>query len=305
MMSQANAAPLPQHSPDFVPPEYSEVSDSVPEYSLVIESQTRHSFAQNLQSQARELWHGRELLMFLVWRDLKVRYVQTAMGASWVILQPLMTMALFSVFGRWARVPNDGVPYPLFHYSGALLWILFSNALGSCSNSFTGNAQLITKVYFPRLVLPLSSVLGRVVDFGVACVLLAVMMLIYRVPLTWNFLMMPVILLLTILLALGGGLYLASVNVRYRDVSLLMPTFLQILMFASPLIYSSNMIPEHLRAYYMLNPLVGLFQNYRACLFGQPFNWVSLSVSAFIIFSLFLYALMVFGKQEEYFADVI
>lgn len=275
------------------------------EYSLVIESHPQQSIGHRVCLQAIELWQARELLMFLVWRDLKVRYVQTAMGTYWVILQPLLTMALFSVFGRWARVPNDGVPYPLFHYSGALLWILFSNALGNCSNSFTSNAQLITKVYFPRLVLPLSSVLGRMVDFGVAFMLLVAMMFFYRVIPTIHLLMMPFILLLTVVLALGAGLYLAAVNVRYRDIGLLMPMLLQILMFASPLIYSAKMIPEKLRILYMVNPLVGLFENYRASLFGQPFNWLSLAISTAIICGLFLYSLIVFGKQEEHFADVI
>jgi lipopolysaccharide transport system permease protein len=259
-----------------------------------------------LSSELRELWSYRELLGFLIWRELKTRYMQTALGASWVILQPLAMMCIFTIFfGKLAGLPADNVPYPIFHYAGLLLWIFFSNTLTGTSNSLVGNTQLVTKVYFPRLALPLAAVGARVVDFVIALSVLAAMMIHYRTPFTWQLLLTPLIVGLTALLCFGLGLRLAAWNVKYRDVGHLLPLVLQILMFASPIIYSTKLVPEKWRALYTLNPLVGLVGNFRAALFGLPFDWLALGLAAIITCAIFFNSLFAFRRMQETFADVI
>jgi lipopolysaccharide transport system permease protein len=254
----------------------------------------------------RELWSYRELLYYLAWRELKTRYMQTALGAAWVILQPLAMMLIFTLFfGLLARVPADGIPYPVFYYSSLLLWIFFTNTLSSTSNSLVGNAQLVTKVFFPRLALPLSSLAARLVDFGVALVALALLMIFYRTPLTIHLVVAPFIVAIAAVLAFSLGLLFAAWNVRYRDVGHMLPLVIQIWMFASPIIYSTRLVPKQWQSFYMLNPLVGILDNFRAALFGLPFDWASLGVTVLITLLVLMLAVQVFRRMEDTFADVI
>lgn len=254
----------------------------------------------------RELWSYRELLYFLTWRDLKTRYMQTALGAAWVILQPVAMMVIFTIFfGRLARLSTDGSPPPVFYYSGLLLWIFFTGALSSTSSSLVGSAHLVTKVYFPRLALPISAMAARLVDFGVAFSVLAVLMLFYRTPITWQILLAPLTVAVAALLAFGLGLLFAAWNVRFRDIGHLLPLIIQIWMFASPIIYSTSLVPEKWRSLFMLNPLVGIITNFRAALFGLPFDWPALGVSLLITLLILVKAVQIFRRMEDSLADVI
>ena len=206
----------------------------------------------------RELWQFRDLLMSLAQRDVKLRYKQTALGVIWVVLQPLLAAGIFSfVFGKVAKLPSDGLPYFLFSYAGLLGWNLFNNTLSKCSTCLVGNSQLISKVFFPRLVLPLSTVPSSLIDFGVALAMMAVLMVFYRVPPTWAILLLPLWMAVLILLSLGIGLCTAALTVSYRDVQYILPVFLQILLYASPIAYALSAVPAHLRSVYLLNPLSG------------------------------------------------
>lgn len=254
----------------------------------------------------RELWLYRELLYFMMWRDLKVRYKQTVLGVVWVIMQPLMMTLIFTLFlGQLARVPSDGAPYPLMVYAGFLPWTFFSSAVASSGNSLVGSSHLITKVYFPRMIIPGASVGARVVDFGVGFVILVVMMLFYGVGLTWNLLMLPVLVVLTTLLALGLGMWVSAINVKYRDVGIALPVLLQFWMFASPVVYPSTLVPPDWRWLYSLNPLVGIIDGFRSALFARPFDWPSLAVSAVFTLVLLVYAAYAFQRMEKNFADVV
>ncbi len=249
---------------------------------LVIEP-TRSWVALNL----RDTWSYRELLYFLTWRDVRVRYKQTAFGAAWAIAQPLATMLLFTlVFGRLAKMPSDGLPYALFAYAGLMPWTFFSNALTTSSNSLVVSSGLITKVYFPRLVLPAASVMAGLVDFFCAFILFLGLMAWYRVPLTPKMLMFPVMLLLLWAAALGVGTYLAALNVRFRDVRFVVPFLIQFWFFATPIIYPANMVPEQYRALYFLNPLAGIIEGFRVSLLsglnGASFNWFGIGLSAIV-----------------------
>jgi lipopolysaccharide transport system permease protein len=254
----------------------------------------------------RELWANRELLYFLVWRDLKVRYKQTVLGLAWVVLQPLLMTIIFAiVLGRLARVPSDGVPYPLFAYTGLTLWIFFSGAVSITGNCLVGNAHLITKVYFPRLLIPIASIIARLADLGVALIILFGLMLYYRVPLTSHIVMVPVVILLISLLALAFGLRTSAVNVKYRDVGMALPVLIQLWMFMSPIVYSLNLIPPRWRLLYSLNPLAGILHGFRAALFGSEFDWPSLIISAAVTFVLLPYAAYSFQSREKSFADIV
>jgi lipopolysaccharide transport system permease protein len=253
-----------------------------------------------------ELWAYRELLFFLTWRDLRVRYKQAVLGMGWVILQPLMMTLVFTVFlGVIVRVPSDNVPYPLFAYSGLLLWTFFSGAISGSGNSLVGNAHLITKVYFPRLLVPLASILARMVDLLVALVMLVGLMIYFRVGVSTGLLMVPVVIVLLALLALGLGMWTSALNVKYRDVGLALPVFIQLWMFVSPVVYPLTLVPERWRLVYSLNPLVGIIEGFRAALFGKSFNWRALAISAVVILALLLYAAFVFKRREKTFADII
>jgi lipopolysaccharide transport system permease protein len=254
----------------------------------------------------RELWRHRELLYFLVWRDIKVRYKQTLFGVAWVVLQPLLMTGIFAaVLGSLLRVPSHNVPYPLFAYSGLMLWIFFSGAVSLTGNSLVGNAHLITKVYFPRLIIPLATILARLVDLGVAFVILIGLMLYYRVAPSAHLLMAPFFILLVVLLALGFGLWTSAVNVKYRDVGLALPVLIQLWMFISPVVYELDLVPPRWQLAYSLNPLVGILVGFRASLFGSDFNWQAIAISSGITLALLAYGTYTFRSREKIFADLV
>lgn len=253
-----------------------------------------------------DLWAYRELLYFLMWRDIKVRYKQTLLGAAWAILQPLVTMIIFAYFfGILAKVPTDGIPYPVFIYTGLTLWTFFSNAVNAGANSLIGNSNLITKVYFPRLIIPSAAIGAGLVDFGIASLLLIGMLFYYHFTMTWAYLMLLPLLALTTLLSLGIGIWLSALNVRYRDVRYALPFFIQIWMFVSPIIYPSSLVPEDWRWVMMLNPLTGIIEAYKASLFGRDFNWFALAYSFGFTVVLFLFACYWFRRMERSFAEFI
>jgi lipopolysaccharide transport system permease protein len=253
-----------------------------------------------------DLWAHRELLYFLVWRDLKVRYKQTSLGVGWVILQPLLMTLIFTiVLGRLVKLPSNSIPYALFAYAGLMLWTFFSGAVSVAGNCLVGNANLITKVYFPRLIIPIATITARLVDLVVAFVLLVGLMLYYRVGVTAQVLMAPLLILLLALLALGFGLWTSAVNVRYRDVGLALPVLIQLWMFASPIVYPLSQVPPRWQLAYSLNPLVGLIEGFRAALFGSKFNWPALFVSIGITLALLAYGAYAFQRREKTFADII
>jgi homopolymeric O-antigen transport system permease protein len=254
----------------------------------------------------RELWAYRELLFFLTWRDVKVRYKQAALGIGWVVLQPLLMTIVFTIFlGIIIRVPSDNVPYPLFAYSGLVLWTFFSGAILNSGNSLVGNAHLITKVYFPRLIIPLASILARLVDCAVALIILLGLMIYFRIGISPGILMVPILILLLALLALGLGMWTSAVNVKYRDVTIALPVFIQLWMFVSPVVYPLGLVPQRWRLLYSLNPLVGIIEGFRAALFNKSLNWSALIVSTIITVALLLYAGYAFKSREKTFADII
>jgi homopolymeric O-antigen transport system permease protein len=263
--------------------------------------------------QLRELWAYRELLYFLIWRDVKVRYKQTALGAAWAVLQPLATMVVFTVFfGHLAQVGSDGLPYPLFSYAGLLPWTFFAQALSQSSDSLVGSSNLITKVYFPRLVIPVSSALAPAVDFGVALVVLVGMMAFYGVSPTIHILYFPLLLLLAFATALGVGMWLSALNVQYRDVRYVIPFLVQIWLFVTPVIYPGRRVTEYLAAHgfpawiYGLNPMAGVVEGFRWSLLGSgpgpgPLIVASAGVAALLLASGAFY----FRRMERTFADVV
>ena len=235
--------------------------------------------------QLGELWKFRELLFFLTWRDIKVRYKQTALGAAWAVLQPVLTMILFSViFGGLAKLPSEGIPYPIFTFTALLPWQLFAFALTQSSNSLIGDQKLISKVYFPRLVVPLSSVMAGVVDFAIAFVVLVGMMAFYGIKLTPAALLLPVFLALAVASALAIGLWLSALNVKYRDIRYVVPFLTQFWMYATPIAYSSSLIPEKWRWLYSLNPMTGVVEGFRWAILGKSsLDLVSLGISALAV----------------------
>jgi lipopolysaccharide transport system permease protein len=257
-----------------------------------------------------ELWRYRELFYFLTWRDVKVRYKQTMLGAAWAILQPLFNMLLFTlIFGRLAKLPSDNIPYPLFALAGLLPWTFFANAVGAAGSSLVGNSHLVTKVYFPRLIIPASAVLAVLVDFAFAFGLMAVLMAIYRVPLTIHLLLLPCLILVTVAFAFAVGTWLAALQVKYRDVRYVIPFLIQFWMFATPIIYPTSMLPQQLRPLFALNPMAGMIEAYRVALLGginhSTFDWVSLLLVSVITLAVLLYSAYSFRRMEKIFADVI
>jgi lipopolysaccharide transport system permease protein len=257
-------------------------------------------------SNLREVWAHRELLYFLIWRDLKVRYKQTFLGVAWVILQPLLMALVFAVFmGRLARVPSDGVPYAVFAYAGLLPWLFFSNSVASGSHSLVANSFVITKIYFPRLILPIAVVGVRLVDLLIAFSVLVGMMFYYGIQVTWGVLMLPVCIAQITLLALGISTWFSALNARYRDVGAVLPVVLQLWMFASPIIYPVSLVPAAWRSWYALNPVSGIIEGFRASLFGLEFNWFSFTLSAAITLTTLLYFLYDFCRKQDSLVDVI
>lgn len=254
----------------------------------------------------REIWAHRELLYFLVWRDLKVRYKQTLLGVSWVILQPILMTLVFAVFlGKIARVPSGNVPYVLFLYSGLLPWTFFTNAVATSSHSLIASAEMITKVYFPRSLVPLAAVLVRLSDFLVASLILFVLMVYYGRAFTSAMLLVPFLVLHLTLLALSLGLLFAALNVKYRDIGTVLPVLLQLWLFASPVIYPTTFVPANWKWLYELNPLSGIISGFRAALLGADFDWRGLLISLGITLVLLVYSTFVFKRMEDEFADVV
>lgn len=254
-----------------------------------------------------ELWKFRELLFFLTWRDIKVRYKQTALGAAWAILQPVLTMVVFSIiFGGLARLPSEGIPYPIFTFTALLPWQLFAFALTQSSNSLVGSQNLISKVYFPRLVVPFSSVLAGVVDFGIAFLVLVGLMAYYGIGLTPAALLLPVFLLLALTSALAIGLWLSALNVKYRDIRYVVPFLTQFWMYATPIAYSSSLIPEKWRWLYSLNPMTGVVEGFRWAILGKSsLDVLSMSISAGMVVTLLIGGLYYFKRMESSFADIL
>ena len=255
----------------------------------------------------REIWEYRELLYFLVWRDIKVRYKQTALGASWAVLQPVMTMIVFSVFfGRLAKVPSDGIPYPIFAYAALLPWQLFAFALSESANSLVGSQNLIQKVYFPRLVIPIAGVLAGLVDFAIAFVVLLGLMAYYGIRPTVAVLALPVFIVFAVAAALSVGLWLSALNVQFRDVRYTIPFLTQFWLFATPVAYPASLIPQKWRALYGLNPMAGVVEGFRWALLGKSTSpGPLLLVSAAAVVILLIGGLAYFRRMEKTFADVV
>lgn len=254
----------------------------------------------------RELWAYRELSYFLVWRDLKVRYKQTVLGIGWAVLQPLVTVIVFSVvFGRIADLPSDAVPYPVFTLTALLPWQLFSAAFNGAANSVVGSASLVSKVYFPRLIVPVSAVLATLADFVVWMGLLAVLLFWYGVVPTANVVWLPLLVVLALGAALGVGLWVAALNVRYRDVRFVLPFILQAWLFASPVAYSLELVPPEWRPLYGLNPLVGIVQGFRWAVIGSEAPGLLLGSSVAVTVVALLAGAAYFRRTEDRFADLI
>jgi len=254
----------------------------------------------------KDIWAYRELLFFLTWRDVKVRYKQTALGAAWAILQPLFMMIIFTIFfGRLAGVASAGIPYPLFALAGLVPWTFFSNAITASGNSLVGSANLITKVYFPRLIVPAAAMLAGLVDFLLAFMLLVLLMFYYRVTLTAQILFLPVLVILTALFSLGVGTWMSALNVKYRDVRFALPFLIQLWLFVSSVIVPSSSLPQKWRWLLMLNPMSGIIEGYRSALFGLPFDWPALGTASVLTIVTLLYAIYAFGRVERSFADII
>jgi len=284
---------IPASSPVSLPPSEAHLSIEPPRGWAALE--------------LRELWLYRELLFFLAWRDIKLRYKQTALGAAWAILQPLLTMVIFSViFGQLAKLPSDGIPYPIFTYAALLPWQLFSFALTNSSNSLINSQNLISKVYFPRLIIPLASTLAGLMDFAIAFLVLLGLMAYYHITPTMAILYLPLFLILALLSALAVGVWLSALSVEYRDVRYIVPFLTQFWMYATPIAYASSLIPENWRLLYGLNPMTGVVEGFRWALLGiQTSGGSMILVSAAVVVVMFISGLYYFRRMENNFADVI
>jgi lipopolysaccharide transport system permease protein len=255
----------------------------------------------------REIWSYKELIYFLIWRDIKVRYKQTVIGVAWVIVQPVMMMVVFTlVFQYIADVPSDGLPYPIFTYTALLPWNFFTGALGRSSLSLTQQANLISKVYFPRLITPLAATASGFLDFGIAFVILVGLMLWYGITLTWAALTLPAFLVFALTTALSLGLWLSALNVKYRDVGHAVPFLLQVWMYASPVVYPVSEVPERWRLLYGLNPMTGVIEGFRWALLGKESpDFHVIAVSAIGVVAILIGGLIYFKRVEQTFADVV
>lgn len=255
-----------------------------------------------------DLWRYRELFYFLAWRDILVRYKQTAVGIAWSIIRPLLTMLVFTfIFGRLAKLPSEGVPYPILVFSAMLPWQFFANSLSESSNSLVANANMISKVFFPRLIVPMSSVIVSLVDFLISFILLVVLMVWYQFVPDVKTIFLPFFLLLALIASLGCSLWLSALNVKYRDFRYIIPFIVQFGLYISPVGFSSSIVPEHLRLFYSLNPMVGVIDGFRWALLGGSvqFYWPGVCVSSVLSLAVFLTGLRYFRKTERTFADVI
>jgi lipopolysaccharide transport system permease protein len=254
-----------------------------------------------------ELWHHRDLLYFLTWRDIKVRYAQASMGVAWAVLQPLLMMVIFTIFlGRLAKVPSDGLPYPVFALSGLVPWTYFANAVTSSTESLTANANVVSKVYFPRLLVPFAALLSWLPDLAIASVLLVVLMLVYGIVPAATIVLLPVFAVFAVLAAASVGTWLSALNVSYRDVRYAVPFVIQLWLFATPVVYPASLVPERWRFLYGLNPMAGVVEGFRWALFGggSPM-WGLMGVSLAVTLALFVGGLFWFRRVEHRFSDVI
>lgn len=272
---------------------------TLPEKPIVVLETNRGGIASGW----RELWQYRDLIHILAARDVKVRYKQTVFGAAWAIAQPLFTMLVFTIFfAASGRLSSGDVPYPIFSYAGLLPWFFFSNAVTSSSNSLVGNSGLITKIYFPRMIIPIAAVGASLIDFAIAFLFLLLMMIYYGVGFSFNLLMLPVLVLVTATLAIGVGMWTSALNVRYRDVRYVLPFLIQLGLFVSGVVAP---IPEKYRFLVFLNPVAGQIEAYRSAIFGKPFDWLSLGVSVLATAVILIYSAYNFRRMEETFADII
>ena len=253
-----------------------------------------------------ELWTYRELVFFLAWRDISVRYKQTVLGVAWAVIQPFMTMVVFSIFfGRLAQMPSDGLPYPVFVFAALLPWIFFANAVNNSSNSLLGSAHLVSKVYFPRLIIPLASVGAGLIDFAISTVILLLLMLFYGVGWSLNLLVAPLLVLTVIFTALGVGTVLSALIVAYRDFRNVVPFVVQLWMFATPVVYPASLVPDRWQWLLYMNPMAGLIEGFRSVFLGRPFDMLGLAISITVAAFLFLAGIFYFKKVERRFADII
>ncbi|MDH3973164.1 MAG: ABC transporter permease [Deltaproteobacteria bacterium] len=255
----------------------------------------------------REIWQFRELLYFLAWRDVKVKYKQTAIGVIWVIIQPFLTMTVLSViFGRFGKIPSDGVPYPIFVFIGLLPWQYFASVLGQSTTSVVAGGNMVTKVYFPRLIMPASTAIAALLDLFIASLILLLMMVYYEVSISFGLLLVPFLVMLVIMNAVGFGMWFSALNVRYRDVQHAIPFLIQIWMFATPVIYPGSMLNEKYAWILALNPMGGIIEAFRPAVLGNaPIPWEQLGISAAVGFLVLVGGMLYFRKVERYFADVI
>lgn len=254
----------------------------------------------------RELWDYRELLYFLVWRDIKIRYKQTLLGATWAVIQPLFAMLLFTLFfGKLARIPSDGMPYPLFAYAGLVPWTFFANAVTNSSNSLIGSSSLISKVYFPRIFIPAAAVIAGLLDLAIASALLLPLLIYYKTQITLQILLLPAPLFLLTVLALGVGMWLSALNVRYRDIRYALPFLVQLWLFASPVIYPTSIVPQKWRWILALNPMTGIIESVRAALFGKTLPATLLLLAAIGATLIMVASFLAFRRAEDSFADVV
>lgn len=254
----------------------------------------------------RELWAYRELLWVLTARDVKVRYKQTFLGAAWAIIRPVLTMIIFSVvFGALAKMPSDGLPYPIFVYAALLPWTFFAGAIGASGQSLVGSANLVSKVYFPRLIIPLASIGAGLVDLAISTGVLLLMMLWFGVGWTWNLLAAPLLLIGVIFAALGVGTLLSALTVAYRDFTHLSPFLVQIWMYITPVIYPVSLVPERWQWLLYLNPMTGLIEAFRSAFLGRPFDWGGIGISFAVAVAIFVVAVAYFERVERRFADIV
>jgi lipopolysaccharide transport system permease protein len=278
------------------------MAEKIGEFDLVIES------GRSRKNYWNDLWRFRELFFFLAWRDILVRYKQTIIGLAWSIIRPFLTMIVFTIiFGRLAKFPSDGVPYPILVYAAMLPWQFFSTCFSDASNSLLNNSNMLTKIYFPRLIIPVSTVIVNLVDFLISFVILIGLMIWYHFVPSWNIIYLPLFLGLAIITSIGSGVYIAALNVKYRDFKYIVPFVVQFGMQISPVGYSSGMIPEKYRLLYSLNPMVGVIDGFRWCILGDQSNiyMPGLLLSIGLIVLLLFLAIWYFRKTEKTFADII
>ncbi|MEO6683147.1 MAG: ABC transporter permease [Ginsengibacter sp.] len=272
------------------------------EFDLVIEP------GRSEKNYWNDIWRFRELFFFMAWRDILVRYKQTVIGLSWSIIRPVLTMIVFTViFGNLAKFPSEGVPYPILVYAAMLPWQFFSTSFADASNSLIGNSNMLTKIYFPRLIIPASTVIVNMVDFIISFAILVILMIWYSFVPGWNILFLPLFLFMAFVISLSAGLYVAALNVRYRDFKYIVPFVVQFGLYISPVGFSSSVVPEKWRLLYSLNPMVGIIDGFRWCILGgeHQIYWPGMLLSLAMILLIVFYSIFYFRKMEKTFADVI